>query len=193
MSKFNIHYLTYPLLVVVAVVAIYFSGQYHQRQADRAKAKADSAQAQASAAVIAKAKADSLANDSIAKLENKVVKTIQITAVLEKQRDSLSKQVLVAKDTAHLVVALKAQVAEDSLVIKSKESTITAQGNKILFLSTKIVQDSVDYQKLASLNNDTNKKLAKAQADANPGLAKRILSNLDIIGGTVVLTHFFVK
>lgn len=180
-------------MVVVAVVAIYFSGQYHQRQADRAKAKADSAQAQASAAVIAKAKADSLANDSIAKLENKVVKTIQITAVLEKQRDSLSKQVLVAKDTAHLVVALKAQVAEDSLVIKSKESTITAQGNKILFLSTKIVQDSVDYQKLASLNNDTNKKLAKAQADANPGLAKRILSNLDIIGGTVVLTHFFVK
>src|SRR5437868_13315381 len=156
MFKLNIHYLTYPLLVVAAVFAIYFSGQYHQREADQAKARADSAQAHAAAVVAAKEKADSLANDSIAKLQSKIVRTKQVSVGLEKQRDSLAKQVKTAKDTAQLVVALKAQVVNDSLVIKSKDSTIVAQGDKLLFLAAKVVQDSIDYNKLAAVNTDTN-------------------------------------
>lgn len=191
--KLNIHYLTYPLLVIVAVFAIYFSGQYHQRKTDQAKARADSAQAHAAAVVAAKAKADSLANDSIAKLQNKVVKTKQVSIGLEKQRDSLAKQVKTAKDTAQLVVTLKAQVVVDDSLIKSKDSTITAQGNQILFLAGQVVRDSVDYYKLAALNSNTNEKLAKAQADSHPGLLKRVASNLDIIGATVIITHFLVK
>lgn len=187
---FNKHYITYPLLIIGAAAAIYLSGQYHQRKTDRAKAQADSAQTQASAIVVAKAKADSIARDSIAKLQNKVVLTKQITAGLEKQRDSLGKEVLAAKDTAQLVTALKAQVEKDSSVIKSKDSTIVAQGNQILFLTAKATKDSIAFNDLAELNANTNVKLAKAQADANPGLAKRVLKSLDLIGGTVVVCHF---
>ncbi len=189
----NKHYVTYPLLIIAAVVAIYFSGQWHQRQTDRAKAQVDSAKAKIAAVVEAKAKSDSITRDSIAKLQNKVDATKRVTVSLEKQRDSLGKEVLVAKDTAALVTALKAQVVSDSTVIKSKDSTIVAQGNQIFFLAAKVVQDSVDYNSLAALNTDTNLQLAKAQAAAHPGLAKRVLSNLDIIGATVVITHFFVK
>lgn len=187
--NFNKHYVTYPLLIIGAVVAIYFSGQYHQRKTDQAKAQADSAQSQAAAIIVAKAKADSIARDSIAKLQNKVVQTKQITAGLEKQRDSLGKEVLAAKDTVQLVTALKAQIVSDSTVIKSKDSTIVAQGNQILFLTVKATKDSIDFNNLVELNANTNIKLAKAQADANPGLLKRTLKSLDLIGGTILVCH----
>ncbi len=189
----NKHYITYPLLIIAAAIAIYFSGQWHQRQTDRAKAQVDSAKAKIAAIVEAKAKSDSITRDSIVKLQNKVDQTKRVTVGLEKQRDSLGKEVLVAKDTAALVTALKAQVLSDSGVIKSKDSTIVAQGNQIFFLAAKVIQDSVDYNNLAALNTDTNLKLAQAQAAAHPGLAKRVLNNLDVIGATVVITHFFVK
>ncbi len=186
----NKHYITYPLLIIGAAVAIYFSGQWHQRQTDKAKAQADSIQVRADSIIVAKAKADSIAKDSIAKLQNKVDATKRVTIGLEKQRDSLGKEVFAAKDTAQLVTALKAQVVNDSGVIKSKDSTIVAQGNQIFFLAARVTQDSIDFRKLAALNTDTNLKLAKAQADAHPGLIKRVLKNLDIIGGTIVTCHF---
>src|SRR5205807_8266663 len=111
--KLNTHYITYPLLVVAAVFAIYYSGKHHQQQLDKAKATVDSANTKAAKIIEVKAHDDSVATDSLARLQIKLDSDKKVTVVLSRQRDSLIKQVAAAKDTAQLVTALKAQVLVD--------------------------------------------------------------------------------
>src|SRR6267142_6077034 len=153
---FNKHYLTYPLIVIAAVAAIYFSGVHHQQQLDKAKATADSASTRAIQIIKAKAHDDSVATDSLAKQQIKIDTNKKVTVILSRQRDSLIKQVSAAKDTTQLVVALKAQVSVDDSLLKSKDSTIADQDKSILFLKSEIVRKDNQFIDLANLNADTN-------------------------------------
>src|SRR5260221_3428290 len=102
----NKHYITYPFLILVAAAALYFTGVQHQKQRARDKFVTDSLTTQAKEIITAKAKTDSIARDSIFRLQNKVLVTKQITAGLGKQRASLWKGVLGSQDTAQLITAL---------------------------------------------------------------------------------------
>jgi len=188
--NFNIHYITYPLIVVAALAGIYFSGVYHQKQLDKAKAEQVVLQAKADSLARAKAIADSTSKDSLAKIQIKLDHDNKITIIVSKQRDSLAKEVAVAKDTAQLVTALKAQVVADSNLIKAKDSTITDLTSKNVFLTAEGIRKDKQYADLFKLNTDTNAKLAKANADANPGLLKRVLKNADLLGAELLVCHF---
>jgi len=178
---FNIHYVTYPLIVIAAAGILYFTGQQHQKALDKARAIQDSLATRAIEIQKDKALADSIAKDSLAKIQIKLDNDNKITVIVSKQRDSLAKEVVAAKDTAHLVTALKGQVVADSNLIKSKDSTITDLISKNVFLTAEGIRKDKQYADLFKLNTDTNAKLAKANADANPGLAKRIIKNLDLV------------
>jgi flagellar biosynthesis component FlhA len=187
----NIHYLTYPLLVVVALASLYWYGGYKQRQADKEKARADSIAVVAKKAIEEKHIADSLFADSVAKVNVKIKADDKAVIVAKKDRDSTAANLIKAvKDNEGLRNLVNSLTLADSALFARKDSTIKDRDDKILFITVKIHGDSLRYDALAKLNTSTNIQLAKAIADAHPGLIKRVIQNWDIELITVAGCHF---
>jgi hypothetical protein len=189
--NFNIHYLTYPLLVIVALASLYWYGGYKQRQADKEKARADSIAVVAKKAIEEKHIADSLFADSVAKINAKIKADDKAVTVAKKDRDSTADNLVKAvKDNNDLRYLVNSLTLADSTLFAKKDSTIKDRDDKILFMTAKIRGDSLRYDALARLNASTDVQLAKAIAEANPGLGKRIIKNWDLILITAAGCHF---
>lgn len=193
--NFNIHYITYPLLVVAFLASLYWYGGYKQRQADKAQARADSIAVVAKKAIAAKHTADSIFADSMVKVNAKIKAADKAVVIAKQDRDStlsvlVENTTKLAVDNKILRQDLSDFIVQDSILLAKKDSTIADRDDKILFMGKKMHSDSLRYDDLAKLNTSTNLLLAKANAEAHPGLLKRIIKNWDIEAATVVVCHF---